>query len=202
AEQTASGEPGNAPAGTEPSGPTGQAAEPPAPFSDLSTGGVAPPGDLLSQTQQLAADVIGQGNVSTLQGYQGSRILHWAGRNFNCMGDRLICSSARSGDVLWSHHLEGDLEKLGGHLAAPPIAAGAELVMATLSGHVLRIAPADGRVIETYATGSPLRFSPVVDEGWIYVGTQDGRVVVINTGDRSLTGWPTWGGNAARTAAR
>jgi putative pyrroloquinoline-quinone-binding quinoprotein len=39
----------------------------------------------------------------------------------------------------------------------------------------------------------------VVEGGWIYVGTEDGRLVAIQTGKRELTGWPMWGGNAARS---
>lgn len=47
--------------------------------------------------------------------------------------------------------------------------------------------------------GSPIRSQPVVDDGWIYVGTEDGKLVAIDTKDPSVTGWPTWGGNAQRT---
>ena len=35
--------------------------------------------------------------------------------------------------------------------------------------------------------------------GKIYVGTQDGKVVCIDTGDKKYTGWPCWGANAAHT---
>ena len=44
-----------------------------------------------------------------------------------------------------------------------------------------------------------MRSQPVAVDGWIYVGTEDGRLVAIDTKDASLTGWPMWGGNAART---
>src|SRR5262249_27381903 len=39
---------------------------------------------------------IGQANVSTMQSFQGSRILHWADRNFNCMGDEIICTDPKT----------------------------------------------------------------------------------------------------------
>src|SRR5439155_21699055 len=35
---------------------------------------------------------IGQNNVSTMQAFQGSRILCLADRNINCMGDEIICT--------------------------------------------------------------------------------------------------------------
>jgi outer membrane protein assembly factor BamB len=65
--------------------------------------------DALGHQQQKAADNLGLGNVSTLQAYQGSRILNTGDRNFNCMGDEVLCTSAKTGKKLWSVKLEGDL---------------------------------------------------------------------------------------------
>src|SRR5262249_40671338 len=76
---------------------------------------------------RAAWDNVGQGNVCTLQAFQGSRLLHLAGRNFNCMGDEVVCSDARTGKSLWTYKLAGDLRKEGGFLAAPPAAAGGHL---------------------------------------------------------------------------
>ena len=58
---------------------------------------------------------------------------------------------------------------------------------------------ADALVARKHAIGAPVRSQPVAVDGWIYVGTEDGRLVAIDTKDASLTGWPMWGGNAART---
>ena len=33
----------------------------------------------------------------------------------------------------------------------------------------------------------------------VYVGTEDGRLVCIDTGDARFTGWYTWGANMAHT---
>ena len=35
--------------------------------------------------------------------------------------------------------------------------------------------------------------------GYIYVGTQDGQLVAINTKKIQLTGWPMWGRDAGHT---
>ena len=35
--------------------------------------------------------------------------------------------------------------------------------------------------------------------GRVYVGTETGKVVCIDAGDKKFTGWPCWGGNAAHT---
>jgi hypothetical protein len=49
---------------------------------------------------------VGQGRVSTLQAYQGSRVLNAANMNFNCMGDQVLCTDPVSGKVAWSLKLE------------------------------------------------------------------------------------------------
>jgi len=39
----------------------------------------------------------------------------------------------------------------------------------------------------------------LIEGGWIYVGTENGRLVGIDTKNPEFTGWATWGGDAART---
>src|SRR5262249_1001969 len=95
--------------------------------------------------------------------------------------------------------VKGDLAKSGGHLAAPPAAAGGYLFLSTLEGEVLQVDPEDGKVAKTYKVGSPTRSQVAIDGGRIYVGTQDGKLVCINTGNADFTGWSTWGANMAHT---
>ena len=119
--------------------------------------------------------------------------------NFNCMGDQVVCTDVSSGKVAWSMKLDGDLEKEGGYLAAPPAAAGGQIFLATLKGEVLQLEPAKGTINKRYPIGAALRFQPTIEDGRIYVGTQNGQIFCVDTGDRKLTGWSTWGGNAAHT---
>lgn len=142
---------------------------------------------------------IGQGNVSTMQAFQGSRILHFKEANYNCMGDELINTDPKDGKIRWKVKLKGDLAKQGGHLAAPPAAAGGQLFLTTIEGEVLQVDPEKGGVTKTYKVGSPIRSQAAIEGGRIYVGTQDGKVVCINTGDSRFTGWVTWGANMAHT---
>jgi outer membrane protein assembly factor BamB len=141
---------------------------------------------------------VGQDNVATMQAFQGSRVLHLDGKNFNTMGDRVVCNDAKTGEELWTHKLDGDLKKDGGFLGAPPAAAGGHLILTTLKGDVLRMDEA-GKVVKTWETKSPTRFQPAVVGGRIYVGTQDGKLICIDTGDKALTGWSCWGGNPQHT---
>ena len=146
---------------------------------------------------------IGQSNVATLQQFQGSRILHMAAVNVNTMGDEVIATDPENGKQLWSHKLDGDVVQDGGFLGTPPVAAGKHLIVATLKGKVLELDPATGKTEATFEVGSAIRAQPAVDNGWIYVGTDDGRpgprstrVIEISPGES-----PMWGGNAQRTGA-
>ncbi len=177
------------PAGAE------EASKPQPPLTHATT---AKSGDGLSFTQAQAAGNIGMGNVSTIQGFQGSRVLYSNGALINCMGDQVVCTAARDGKSLWTLKLEGDLEKSGGHLGAAPVAAGGYVFIATAAGKLLQIDSQAGKTVKSYEIGSPLRFPPAIQDGRIYVGTQDGKLVCIDTRNVDLTGWPMLGGDAAR----
>lgn len=146
----------------------------------------------------LALGNIGQGSVSTLQSYQGSRVLPTASGNISAMGDEVVCTDAATGATLWSYKMKGDMAREGGALAAPPIEAGGKLLVATLAGKVEVIDPKTGEKVHAYDVGGPMRAQPVVANGWLYASTVDGRVVGIRTGDATMTGWPMWGRDAAR----
>lgn len=151
---------------------------------------------------QAAGDNIGQMNVSTMQAFQGSRFTNYGGRNFNCPGNEILCTNPTDGTKVWSVKIKGDLKKQGGFLAAPPVAAGGQLFVATLAGEVLQLDPKTGKVNARYRVGGPIRSQPVVEGGRIFVGTQDGKVVCLNTQNPKYTGWPMWGKNAAHTAVQ
>ncbi|CEF49324.1 unnamed protein product [uncultured bacterium] len=142
---------------------------------------------------------IGQANVSAMQAFLGSRILHYNNANYNCMGDELVNTDPSNGKIRWRVKLKGDLAKLGGHLAAAPATAGGQLFIATVLGEVLQVGPEKGDITKTFKVGSEVRSQPAIDGGRIYVGTNDGKIVCINTGDPRYTGWPTWGANMAHT---
>ncbi len=142
---------------------------------------------------------VGQGSVSSMQGFQGSRILSYRKKNYNTMGDELVCTDSKSGKVVWENKFKGDMKKAGGSLATPPIAVNGHILVATLDGDIVQYRADTGRLEKRHRLGAPLRFQPIVQDGKIFVGTQDGRVISIDTRDPELTGWPTWGRDAAHT---
>jgi len=147
----------------------------------------------------VALQRIGRGTVHGLQEYQGSWVLGVGAHNFATMGAAIVSYDRQTGRERWAVPLPGDLSRQGGALGAPPASAGGRLVVATLSGEILVLDPEEGEVQRELDAGAPLRTQAVVDRGWVYVGTADGQLVALDTGDESLTGWPTWAGDAART---
>jgi outer membrane protein assembly factor BamB len=149
-----------------------------------------------------AKNNIGQMNVSTMQAFQGSRFTAVGGWTYNVRGDEILCTKGQDGSQMWSMKLEGDLKAEGGFLAAPPVAAGGQLFVATLKGEVLQLDPKTGKVNARHKAGGPVRSQPVVEGGRIFVGTDDGKLVCINTGNPELTGWPMWGKDAAHSSVQ
>jgi outer membrane protein assembly factor BamB len=145
---------------------------------------------------------IGQMNVSTMQAFQGSRFTAVGNWAYNVRGDEILCTKGQDGSQIWSMKLEGDLKAEGGFLAAPPVAAGGQLFVATLKGEVLQLDPKTGKVNVRHKVGGPVRSQPVVEAGRIFVGTDDGKLVCINTGNPKFTGWPMWGKDAAHSSVQ
>jgi outer membrane protein assembly factor BamB len=143
---------------------------------------------------------VGQSTVAGLQAFQGSRVASDGDNNFATMGDEVVCTDARTGEERWRHKVEGDLQA-GGSLATAPALAGGKLVVGTLQGEVLILDPGTGGVERRLPIGRPVRSQPVVEDGWVYVGTEDGWLVGVDTGDPRMDGWAMWGGDAARTGA-
>jgi outer membrane protein assembly factor BamB len=149
---------------------------------------------------QYAVANVGRGTVSGLQAYQGSRIANDGDNNYAAMGSAIVCTDPVDGKERWRHEVAGDVSA-GGAIVASPAIAGGKLVAGTLNGQVLILDRKTGEVLRRIEIGGPIRSQVVVQDGWVYAGTDDGRLVGVDTGDRTLTGWPMWGGNAARTAA-
>ncbi len=153
-----------------------------------------------SANTQAARMMVGRASVHGLQEFQGAWVLSVGAANYAVMGESLVSVERDTMRARWSQPLPGDLATLG-ILAAPPANASGTIVVPTTTGDVLLVNPRHGNTTRRFPVGSPLRTQAVVENGWIYVGTGAGELVGIDTGDRHLTGWPTWAGNAARTGS-
>ena len=137
---------------------------------------------------------VGQSTVRGLWEFQGSRPVIVSGRLFMTQGDEVVALDPDDGDELWTHDISGDLEKVGGHLAAPPSPAGGTLYLATVTGKVLVLSQRNGKVKDMIDVGSQMRFQPALSGGRLFAGTTDGVLVSIDLDDRSADGWSMWGG--------
>jgi Ca-activated chloride channel homolog len=99
-----------------------------------------------------------------------------------------------NGHVLWRRALGTGADV---HVP-PPAAAAGRVVAGAADGTVLVLDLATGAVERTFPLDAPILWQPIVADGWIYVATGDGKVLAIDTGDRTLTGWPMAGGDPAR----
>ncbi|MFO0613314.1 MAG: PQQ-binding-like beta-propeller repeat protein [Polyangiaceae bacterium] len=131
-------------------------------------------------------------------GFEGSRVLAMGDEIIAVMGDEIVGAPRRGGGVSWRTSLAGN-RFLGGARGSPPIAAGTSVLVSTYAGDIVRIDPTSGAIQATYAAGAELSGQPIAIDGWIYVGTWTGELVAIDTGDPTLTGWSTWGGDARRS---
>jgi Ca-activated chloride channel homolog len=151
-----------------------------------------------SANAEVAFFNIGQSNVSSLQGFQGSRSIYNNGKIYNTMGDEVVCTDS-TGKEIWKHKIEGDINGEGGFIGTPPIYTNGFIIIATLKGDVIIFNSTEGKIINTYHLNDPIRYQPIAQDGWIYVTSQTGKLHAINTGNALITGWNMWGANAART---
>ena len=112
------------------------------------------------------------------------------------------CFDLHTGKILWQKWIDGDA-------ISAPVVAGPEVFITTFSGTLYAFNTKDGAIEQyradtgqlerRYPLEAPIRFQPIVMNGRIFSGTQDGRVICIDTRDPKLTGWPSWGRDAAHT---
>ncbi len=129
--------------------------------------------------------------------YNGSRILHYRGKNYNVMADKLYCSDPESGNVLWTKVLPGVAMSDDKPTEGMPIVVNGKLIVPTKSGKLQVYNPLNGNLEKEFDIGATPNNQAIVHDGWIYSGTVEGKLVSINTKDKNFTGWPMWGLNAS-----
>jgi Ca-activated chloride channel family protein len=142
---------------------------------------------------------LGQGSVSGVWSYQGSRPFVVGGRLYTAMGDTVKCLDPRTDTLLWKRVLRPKEDKglLVDSAVTPPAVANGKLFVGTVSGEVVCLAADTGRVLWTATVGEPIQFQPAVVGGRVYVSTSTGSLFCLETGDPRDDGWRMWGGNAA-----
>ena len=156
---------------------------------DSSVGfGHAPASAKLHSAEQL----IGEAHVSRAWRFQGSRPVVVNGILYDTTGDQLEASDARTGEVLWSWHDAGRIE--GERRLTPPAVANGRVWAGTWDGRVISWDALTGDVRWAVKVGGSCHWQPVVSDGWVYAGLENGGLLGFATGDALDTDWPMWGG--------
>jgi len=150
--------------------------------------GAAPSSAKLHAAEQL----VGEGLVSRTWRFQGSRPVVVNGILYDTTGDRLEACDARSGEMLWSWHDAASTE--GERRLTPPAVANGRVWAGTWDGRVISWDALTGDIRWAVNVGAPCHWQPVVNDGWIYAGLENGSLVGFATGDPLDTDWPMWGG--------
>lgn len=128
--------------------------------------------------------------------YNGSRITHYKGLNYNVINENLFCSNPKTGNVIWQKKI--GVEKKGKNpLACLPIITKGKILVSTIDGKILLFNSKNGNLIEEKSTNNILYSQPILHKGSIYTGTKEGKFVVLNTRNKSFyDGWKMWNFNA------
>ena len=69
--------------------------------------------------------------------------------------------------------------------------------MGTALGEVYALSAQTCEILWKVAIGEPISFQPTVAKGRVYVATNQGSLLCLNTGDDRDDGWLMWGATAA-----
>jgi outer membrane protein assembly factor BamB len=106
------------------------------------------------------------------------------------------CIRATDGKFAWRAEVTGAGINADSQVFSPPALGGLNLYLCSVHGHLLSIGQADGKVGLLYMFKQPVLFQPALARGNIYVGTANGLLICLKTGDPDVDGWHARGGNA------
>ena len=162
--------------------------------SSVGFGGGAPAAAQMSKaTKNVNVQTVAAGWA-----YQGSRVAYANGRCLNAQGSWINCvaTNDKNGQPRWRVQARGGKGNADAQRFAPPALGKDNLYLCGAAGELLSLAQEDGSVRFCYTMKHPMAFQPALSGGNVYVGTADGYVVCLKTGDTDADGWTAWGGNA------
>ncbi len=139
------------------------------------------------------AGALGSDTWKLVWAFEGSRPVVDRGVRYVAMGGEIRASDAATGELLWQRRYAGapaDRRSVGSVALA-----GSEVVIATRDGQLFGLDVDTGYTLWSYAIGHRVIAEPVIARGWVYASTEDGYVVALHVGDRTLDGWHMFGGN-------
>jgi outer membrane protein assembly factor BamB len=145
---------------------------------------------------QTVTATVGINTVAGAWAYQGSRPVVRSSKILNAQGKNLNALDAKTGRVLWKAEATGHEKIEGQQVFSPPALGQEQMYLGSGLGFVVSVRQKDGKTGFLYALKHPVAFQPALARGNIYVGTTDGLLICLRTGDSDADGWYAWGGNA------
>jgi Ca-activated chloride channel family protein len=159
--------------------------------SSVGFGGGAPGAAQMHQ----AKSHLGFNTVAQAWSYQGARpAANKAG--FVQAKGTFINSMDRERNEKWSARASGRRLDKESQAFAPPALGKKNMFLVSNTGHLISLGQEDGKVNFMYDTKNSITFQPALANGKMYVGTNNGRLMCLETGDPDADGWTAWGGNS------
>ena len=100
------------------------------------------------------------------------------------------------GRFRWRAEVKGAGVSDDSQVFSPPALRQNNLYLGSALGHLISINQQSGDLNFLYWMKQPITFQPMLADGNIYVGTVNGLLICLKTGDKDADGWYAWGGNA------
>lgn len=147
-----------------------------------------------------AMENLGTAHVHGVWAYQGSKPFVSRGRLYAAQGDQVSAADPRSDRVHWKKTLGAKLEENAELLDSPltpPAIVNGKLFFGSALGAVHCLNAETGDELWTLPVGEPVIFQPAVSGGRVYVGTDSGSLICVETGDPTDDGWNMWGADGS-----
>jgi outer membrane protein assembly factor BamB len=142
---------------------------------------------------------LGKGHVHEVWTYQGSKPFVSRARLYAAHGDTVTAADPRSDELHWQTKVGPRLpegEDLLDSPLTPPAIANGKLFFGTVHGEVHCLSAESGASLWSVPIGEPVVFQPAVVAGHVYIGTDSGTLICLETGDAADDGWQMWGADA------
>jgi outer membrane protein assembly factor BamB len=143
---------------------------------------------------------LGHAHVQAIWAYQGSKPFVSKARLYAAHGDTVSSADPRSDQVFWKKTIgqsAGDDTELLDSPLTPPAIVNGKLFFGSIEGTIHCLLEATGEELWSVPVGEPVIFQPAVAGGRVYVGTDSGSLIGLDTGDPNDDGWLMWGADAA-----
>lgn len=130
----------------------------------------------------------------TRMNFNGIRPLHYKGSNFQVLKNKLVRSDS-DGKIIWQSPIKGDTDSTSIYNIMPIVAN--NTIVATKGSHIQLFNADTGELIKGYTIQGEALTQPAIHKGILYSGSHEQRMIVIDTKDKTLTGWNMWNGNGS-----